>query len=119
MTLMNAAGLAPGRQPLASSAESEPWREPVSEIEIDGAYAGKVGGRLGAIRRQKHLSLQDVEAASNLEPMPSVRGAYESGQRARPMPRLPRLPRLYRVTGGNPLPGAQRHDCGARAGGAE
>src|SRR3546814_13658882 len=116
MTLMNAAGLAPGRQPLASSAESEPWREPVSEIEIAGAYAVKVGGRLRAIRRQKHLSLQDVEAASNLEFNASVLRAYERGERAIPVPPLPRLARFYLAPVAQPHPAEARPPFGPRPG---
>ncbi len=41
-----------------------------------------VGERLRAIRRQKGLSLHDVEARSNLEFKASVLGAYERGERA-------------------------------------
>ncbi|HEY9557398.1 MAG TPA: transcriptional regulator [Acidimicrobiales bacterium] len=88
----------------------------MSEIEIDGAYAGKVGGRLRAIRRQKHLSLQDVEAASNLEFKASVLGAYERGERAISVPRLQRLARFYRVPVDQLLPGDDGPDFGPRPG---
>ena len=33
----------------------------IEEADVSGAYAGRVGVRLRAIRRQKRLSLQDVE----------------------------------------------------------
>ena len=68
----------------------------VEELE-DGGYALKVGARLRAIRRQKRLSLQDVEAASEQEFKASVLGAYERGERAISVPRLQRLARFYRV----------------------
>ena len=45
------------------------------EVERDSGYAAKVGARLRSIRRQKHLSLQDVEAASEHEFKASVLGA--------------------------------------------
>ena len=63
----------------------------MSENDTDGdeagAYAGKVGTRLRGIRRQKRLSLQDVEASSNQEFKASVLGAYERGERAISVPR--------------------------------
>ena len=61
------------------------------------AYGRKVGERLRLIRRQKHLSLQEVEATSELEFKASVLGAYERGERAISVPRLQRLARFYRV----------------------
>jgi transcriptional regulator with XRE-family HTH domain len=60
-------------------------------------YGRKVGERLRAIRRQKRLSLQDVEAASQQEFKASVLGAYERGERAISVPRLQRLARFYAV----------------------
>ena len=57
----------------------------------------KVGERLRAIRRQKRLSLQEVEAASKQEFKASVLGAYERGERAISVPRLQRLARFYHV----------------------
>ena len=50
-----------------------------------------VGERLRAIRRQKGLSLHDVEARSRTEFKASVLGAYERGERAISVPRLMRL----------------------------
>jgi transcriptional regulator with XRE-family HTH domain len=93
----------------------------MSEIDgsDDGAYAGKVGGRLRAIRRQKRLSLQDVEAASNLEFKASVLGAYERGERAISVPRLQRLARFYRVPVDQLLPGDDGPDFGPRPGDAD
>src|SRR5688500_1667364 len=70
----------------------------VESVEItDLTYAVKVGGRLRSIRRQKRLSLQDVEAGSNQEFKASVLGAYERGERAISVPRLQRLARYYAV----------------------
>ena len=57
----------------------------------------QVGERLRAIRRQKGLSLHDVEARSDQEFKASVLGAYERGERAISVPRLLRLAELYRV----------------------
>ena len=68
-----------------------------SEEAEDLGYAVKVGGRLRAIRKQKRLSLQDVEATSDQEFKASVLGAYERGERAISVPRLQRLARFYAV----------------------
>lgn len=68
-----------------------------SGITNDDLYAQRVGERLRRIRRQKKLSLQDVEATSELEFKASVLGAYERGERAISVPRLQRLARFYRV----------------------
>ena len=86
------------------------------EAEVNGAYAGRVGVRLRAIRRQKRLSLQDVEAASNQEFKASVLGAYERGERAISVPRLQRLARFYRVPVDQLLPGDDGPDFGPRPG---
>ncbi len=69
-------------------------------IEIEAAdptYAVKVGSRLRAIRKQKRLSLQEVEASSGQEFKASVLGAYERGERAISVPRLQRLADFYSV----------------------
>lgn len=84
-----------------------------------GAYAGKVGTRLRAIRRQKRLSLQDVEASSEQEFKASVLGAYERGERAISVPRLQRLARFYRVPVDQLLPGDDGPDFGPRPGDAD
>ena len=60
-------------------------------------YAAAVGARLRAVRRQKRLSLQAVEASSGQEFKASVLGAYERGERSISVPRLQRLARLYDV----------------------
>lgn len=61
------------------------------------AYGKKVGERLRAIRRQKGMSLQEAEEASEQEFKASVLGAYERGERAISVPRLQRLARFYNV----------------------
>ena len=67
------------------------------QLEDPTGYGRKVGERLRAIRRQKGLSLQDVEASSAQEFKASVLGAYERGERAISVPRLERLARFYSV----------------------
>jgi transcriptional regulator with XRE-family HTH domain len=64
----------------------------------------RVGERLRAIRRQKGLSLHDVEARSTLEFKASVLGAYERGERAISVPRLLRLAEIYEVPADQLLP---------------
>lgn len=72
----------------------------VEEGELDGeahVYGKKVGERLRAIRRQKGMSLQEAEEASDQEFKASVLGAYERGERAISVPRLQRLAGFYNV----------------------
>ena len=64
----------------------------------------RVGDRLRAIRRQKGLSLHDVEAKSSMEFKASVLGAYERGERAISVPRLLRLADIYDVPSDQLLP---------------
>ena len=61
------------------------------------AYSRQVGERLRVIRKQKRMSLQEVEALSAQEFKASVLGAYERGERALSVPRLDRLARFYSV----------------------
>ena len=70
------------------------------DFDDDGAsspYSRKVGDRLRVIRKQKRLSLQEVEASSAEEFKASVLGAYERGERAISVPRLERLAKFYSV----------------------
>ena len=67
------------------------------DFEVDEGFGRRVGERLRAIRRQKGLSLQEVEANSHLEFKASVLGAYERGERAISVPRLQRLASFYSV----------------------
>jgi transcriptional regulator with XRE-family HTH domain len=65
--------------------------------DAPSAYSQQVGERLRVIRKQKRLSLQEVEARSNQEFKASVLGAYERGERALSVPRLDRLSQFYSV----------------------
>ena len=75
-----------------------------TENEQQSAYGKRVGERLRTIRRQKRMSLQDVEAESTHEFKASVLGAYERGERAISVPRLQRLARFYNVPVAQLLP---------------
>lgn len=61
------------------------------------SYNEAVGRRLRSIRKQKGLSLQDVEADSEQEFKASVLGAYERGERSLSLPRMQRLAAFYGV----------------------
>ena len=61
------------------------------------AYSQQVGERLRVIRKQKRLSLQEVETQSAQEFKASVLGAYERGERSLSAPRLDRLAQFYNV----------------------
>jgi len=78
--------------------------ETADEAQADAAYGKRVGERLRAIRRQKRMSLQDVEAESDHEFKASVLGAYERGERAISVPRLSRLAAFYHVPVAQLLP---------------
>jgi len=71
-------------------------------------YIRRVGSRLRTIRRQKRMSLQEVEARSEKEFKASVLGAYERGERAISVPRLQRLASFYNVPVDQLLPGRPR-----------
>ncbi len=85
--------------------------------EVTSTYSRKVGERLRGIRRQKRLSLQDVEATSELEFKASVLGAYERGERAISVPRLQRLARFYNVPVDQLLPADEGPAFGEGPGG--
>lgn len=74
----------------------------------EASYNQAVGRRLRAIRRQKRLSLQDVEELSSYEFKASVLGAYERGERALSLPRMHRLAAVYGVPIEQLLPEAGR-----------
>ncbi len=69
----------------------------MTDNSMPANYAQRVGERLRLIRKQKNLSLQEVEASSNQEFKASVLGAYERGERAISVPRLQRLAKFYTV----------------------
>ena len=67
-------------------------------------FGQAVGERIRTIRRQKRLSLQDVEIRSDAEFKASVLGAYERGERSISLPRLYRLSQFYNVPVDQMLP---------------
>lgn len=76
----------------------------------DLAYSRLVGERIRTIRRQKRLSLQDVETRSDSEFKASVLGAYERAERAISLPRMHRLAQFYNVAVDQMLPGGSGPD---------
>ncbi len=60
-------------------------------------YNEMVGARLRAIRKQRNLSLQDVQRLSEGEFKAAVLGAYERGERSLSLPRLQRLSAFFQV----------------------
>ncbi|HVL80282.1 MAG TPA: helix-turn-helix transcriptional regulator [Actinomycetota bacterium] len=79
----------------------------------ENGFNERLGDHLRRLRRQKGLSLLDVEAASAKEFKSSVLGAYERGERAISAARLARLAELYRLplkamipSDGGPAPAA-------------
>jgi len=67
-------------------------------------YGRKLGERLRLLRRQKGMSLLEVEAASSHTFKASVLGAYERGERSISVARLERLARCYSVPVDQMLP---------------
>lgn len=61
------------------------------------SFNRRLGDHLRRLRKQKGLSLLDVEAASEEEFKASVLGAYERGERAISASRLVRLADIYRL----------------------
>jgi transcriptional regulator with XRE-family HTH domain len=68
------------------------------------SYNEQVGKRLRSIRKQRGLSLQDVQRLSEQEFKAAVLGAYERGERSLSLPRLRRLADFYGVPVGQLLP---------------
>ena len=86
----------------------------MSDSEMPTNYARRVGERLRLIRKQKGLSLQEVEASSEQEFKASVLGAYERGERAISVPRLQRLAKFYTVPVDQLLPQDADESFGGR-----
>jgi transcriptional regulator with XRE-family HTH domain len=86
---------------------SDSSEDPGLDDNLNGGYGRAVGERLRHIRRQKRLSLQEVEAISGQEFKASVLGAYERGERAISVPRLQRLAQFYKVPVDQLLPGGE------------
>lgn len=68
--------------------DASPYRSDVNQ---------RVGDHLRRLRKQKGLSLLDVEATSGQEFKASVLGAYERGERTISATRLARLAEFYRL----------------------
>jgi transcriptional regulator with XRE-family HTH domain len=68
------------------------------------SYNEQVGKRLRSIRKQRGLSLQDVQRVSDQEFKAAVLGAYERGERSLSLPRLRRLADFYGVPVNQLLP---------------
>lgn len=82
-------------------------------------YNEMVGKRLRSIRKQRGLSLQDVQRLSEQEFKAAVLGAYERGERSLSLPRLQRLAGFYGVPVGQLLPSEDNEapEMGAAVGG--
>ena len=68
-----------------------------SQGKAVATYNDEVGRRLRSIRRQRGLSLQDVQRISEQEFKAAVLGAYERGERSLSVPRLHALAQFYGV----------------------
>lgn len=88
-----------------------------SHDEVDVGYGIEVGDRLRAIRKQKRMSLNEVEERSGGEFKASVVGAYERGERTVSVLRLDRLARFYRVPVDQLLPQRPGETLGDQDGG--
>ena len=64
---------------------------------MTASYNELVGSRLRSIRRQRGLSLQDVQRLSGGEFNAAVVGAYERGERSLSLPRVQRLSEFFQV----------------------
>ena len=78
--------------------------ESEERMEATPAYSEMVGARLRSIRKQRGLSLQDVQRLSGGEFKAAVVGAYERGERSLSLPRLRRLAAFFQVPMGQFLP---------------
>jgi len=79
-------------------------------------YNELVGERLRSIRRQRGLSLQDVQRITEGEFKAAVLGAYERGERSLSVPRLHRLAEFYAVPVTQVLPPDEGAGVGASPG---
>lgn len=66
-------------------------------MEVTPTYNELVGSRLRSIRKQRGLSLQDVQRLSGGEFKAAVVGAYERGERSLSLPRLHRMAAFFQV----------------------
>ena len=82
------------RCPIDHAAMSAPQGEADRTVT---SYNEMVGSRLRSIRKQRGLSLQDVQRLSEGEFKAAVVGAYERGERSLSLPRLHRLALFFQV----------------------
>ena len=68
------------------------------------SYGAAVGLALRKVRKEKHLSLEEVERIPGGEFKASVLGSYERGQRTISVARLHRLAQIYRPSARVPRP---------------
>jgi len=73
------------------------WESCTEEGDRVPTYNELVGKRLRSIRKQRGLSLQDVQRLSSQEFKAAVLGAYERGERSLSLPRLHRLGDFFGV----------------------
>lgn len=78
-------------------------------------YNELVGKRLRSIRKQRGLSLQDVQRLSGQEFKAAVLGAYERGERSLSLPRLHRLGDFFGVPINQLLPQEDQGDAAVTA----
>jgi transcriptional regulator with XRE-family HTH domain len=82
---------------LATQSGHDLWGFVEAEERLMPTYNEMVGERLRSIRRQRGLSLQDVQKLSDQEFKAAVLGAYERGERSLSLPRLQRLAQFFSV----------------------
>ncbi len=99
---------APHSGTVSPTAGAAPTSDASAPDAADDAFHIRVGERLRAIRKQKRLSLNEVEEQSRQEFKASVLGAYERGERAISVLRLQRLAQIYGVTVDQLLPADPR-----------
>lgn len=78
-------------------------------------YNEQVGARLRAVRRQRRLSLQDVQRLTGGEFKAAVVGAYERGERSLSLPRLQRLADFFQAPVTHFLPEEKAEDAAVSA----
>jgi len=75
----------------------KPYRHVLHVGDLNDDEARELGERLRIVRRQREMSLEQVELTSAQEFKAAVLGAYERGERAISVARLRRLARFYGV----------------------
>ena len=88
----------------------------MSDDSTNDAVNVRLGEHLRRLRRQKGLSLPDVQALSEGEFKASVMGAYERGERAISAVRLAKLAALYKLPLQAMLPAGDAQDATSAGG---